>query len=94
MKITLAAPARWLADAGLDYVGEAGVTGDADDTVEVDEAIGRRLISEGLARIPDTIPSTHAELDAVAAAEGTDLSGATTVADKRAAVKAARLNRS
>jgi hypothetical protein len=36
------------------------------------------------------LPSTHADLDALAAEEGVDLSGATTVAEKQEAIAAAR----
>jgi hypothetical protein len=87
MRITLAWP-----QAGL---------GDADDTVDVDEATGVRLLNDGLARRPDPVfaDTEPAEIDAndlneAAAAEGVDLGDATTVGQKRAAIAAARKQRS
>lgn len=92
MKITLAASTAWLEMAGVTYPADAGVSGEADETVDVDDTVAQRLLGEGLARLPDN-PSTHSELDAAAAAEGIDLSGARTVADKSERVRAARLNK-
>jgi hypothetical protein len=94
MKIILAAPTAWLAEqANITYPAEAGVSGDADETIDAPDGVAQRLLAEGLARLPDTVPSTHSELDAVAAAEGIDLSGARTVADKSERVRAARTNK-
>lgn len=76
MKITLAWPRE-------------GV-GQADETIDVDEVLARQLLDDGLARHPDPDQLRSAELDAVAVAEGVDLSNAATVADKRAALKAAK----
>jgi hypothetical protein len=59
--------------ANITYPAEAGVSGDADETIDAPDGVAQRLLAEGLARLPDTVPSTHSELDAVAAAEGIDL---------------------
>jgi hypothetical protein len=64
--------------------------GQADQTVDLPDAEARRLIADGMARVPDPKELTSDELDAAAAAEGVDLSAARTVADKRAALKAAK----
>lgn len=93
MRIVLAASTAWLEMANVTYPVEAGVSGEADETVDFPDSVAQRLLSEGLARLPDTVPSTHSELDAVAAAEGIDLSGARTVADKSERVRAARTNK-
>ena len=77
MKITLAWP--------QDDLGDAGETVDAPD----DRA--RVLISDGYARLPDSLGHlSSAEIDTVAALEGVDISGASTVTEKTARVKAAR----
>ena len=78
MKITLAWP-------------QEGI-GDADQTVDVSDADAKRLVNDGMARWPDSVPTAAADVEAVAAMEGVDLSGAGTVAEKRARVKAARAN--
>lgn len=92
MEVTLAWPAAALAES-VDYVKDAGITGDIDETVDVSDDVANRLIRDGLARLPDTVPMRLADVEAVAAAENIDISGARTVADKRAAVKAARQER-
>ena len=78
MKITLAWP-------------QEGI-GDADQTVDVSDADAKRLVNDGMARWADLVPTAAADVEAVAAMEGIDLSGAGTVAEKRARVKAARAN--
>lgn len=79
MKITLAWP-------------QEGI-GDADQTVDIPDADAKRLVNDGMARLPDSVPTSAADVEAVAAAEGVDLSGAETVAEQRARVKAARANK-
>jgi hypothetical protein len=74
MKITLACSGAWI---------ELPQLGDAGDTVDVDVELGARLIREGYAHMKGD------EVEQVAAAEGIDLSDAKTVAEKKAAVKAA-----
>lgn len=81
MKITLACPSAWF---------ERPELGDAGATVDVDDNDGAQLIRQGYARGVDVAQLTGADVDQVAAAEGVDLSGAHTVAEKKAAVKAAR----
>jgi hypothetical protein len=81
MKITLACPSEWFERPGL---------GDAGETVDVDGTLGDQLVREGYARGVDVAQLSGADVDQVAAAEGVDLSGAHTVAEKKAAVKAAR----
>ena len=77
MKITLAWPREGYGDAG--------------DTVEMPDVEARQVIADGHGRIPDAVGNlSEAELDVAAAAEGVDLTGAKSVTDKRAAVKAAR----
>lgn len=86
MKVTLA----WPADH-TDYLVAAGVTGDADETVDIDDNLAARLIADGRARTPDSVGNMSGDqIVQVAAAEGVDLSEVSTVADKRSAVKAAR----
>ena len=81
MKVKLACPGAWIERPELGDVGE---------TVDVDSEDGARLIREGYAQAADVSHLSGADIDQVAAAEGVDLSGATTVAEKMAAVKAAR----
>lgn len=76
MKVTLAWPRE-------------GV-GQADETVDLPDGEARRLLADGMARVPDPAKLSGAELDTAAAVEGVDLSEARTVADKRAALKAAK----
>jgi hypothetical protein len=80
MKITLACSGAWI---------ELPQLGDAGDTVDVDVELGARLIREGYARSADVAHMKGDEVEQVAAAEGIDLSDAKTVAEKKAAVKAA-----
>lgn len=79
----------WPADH-TEYLVDAGITGDAGDTVEVPDPIGSRLIGDGRARRPEAAKLRGDEIDAVAASEGVDLSGAKTVTDKRERLDAAR----
>jgi hypothetical protein len=67
-----------------------GVAGAADQVVDVDVALADRIIQDGWARPAAVNQLRGEELDHVAQIEGVDLSGAATVADKKAAIKAAR----
>jgi hypothetical protein len=80
MKITLACPSAWFERPELGDAGEPSMS----------MTIGAQLIREGYARGVDVAQLSGADVDRVAAAEGVDLSGAHTVAEKKAAVKAAR----
>lgn len=80
MKIKLACPSAWF---------EMPELGDAGEIVDVDDELGQRLIREGKAQA-DVSHLTAATVDQVAAAEGVDLAGAHTVAEKKAVIKAAR----
>jgi hypothetical protein len=81
MKIKLACPSAWF---------ERPELGDnAGATVDVDDQLGMQLIREGYAQA-DAAHLTGSTVDQVAALEGVDVSGANTVAEKKAAVKAAR----
>jgi hypothetical protein len=80
MKIKLACPSAWFEQPDL---------GDAGATVDVDDDLGMRLLREGYAQA-DAAHLTGATVDQVAALQGVDLSGANTVAEKKAAVKAAQ----
>lgn len=82
MKIKLACPSSWLE---RDDVPD----GDVGAVVEVDDAVGDQLIREGKAQV-DVSHLTAENVDHVAALVGVDLSGTSTVAEKKAAVKAAR----
>lgn len=63
--------------------------GQPDDTVEVDDSVGRDLLRYGKARLPDPGTRTVAELRAYAADRGIDLRGATRRADIEAVIEAA-----
>lgn len=80
MKIKLACPSAWFEQPGL---------GDAGETVDVADEVALRLVREGYAQA-DASHLTGATVDQVAALQGVDLSGANTVAEKKAAVKAAQ----
>jgi hypothetical protein len=80
MKITLACPGAWF---------ERPELGDAGATVDVDPEDAARLCEEGKARPADVAHMTGDDIARVAAIEGIDLSDAKTVAEKKAAVKAA-----
>lgn len=54
---------------------------DPDETAEVDDAMARRLVNEGFARLPEETDVTVAELRALAEALGVDLGGYTRKAD-------------
>lgn len=82
MKIKLACPSAWLE---RDDVPD----GDVGAVVEVDDAVGDLLIREGKAQV-DTSHLTAANVDHVAALAGVDVAGANTVAEKKAAIKAAQ----
>jgi hypothetical protein len=80
MKIKLACPSAWF---------ERPELGDNGSVVDVDDQLGMQLIREGYAQA-DAAHLTGATVDQVAALEGVDVSGSNTVAEKKAAVKAAR----
>jgi hypothetical protein len=77
MKVVLACPGDWITDPLTSET--MGWLGNPDETVEVSDALGQRLIMEGKARSTDTLPRTADEL-----------AGAKTVAEKRARIEAAR----
>jgi hypothetical protein len=88
MKVVLACPGDWITDPLTSET--MGWLGNPDETVEVSDALGQRLIMEGKARSTDTLPRTADELQSVADAERIHLAGAKTVAEKRARIEAAR----
>jgi hypothetical protein len=82
MLITLAYP-----QDGQNY---PGVRGDAGDSVEVDDAVGIRIVQDGWARIPDSVVRLNADQVILAAQlEGVDLSNAATATQRKAALAAA-----
>jgi hypothetical protein len=85
LKITLAWPASF-----TEYLVDAGITGEPDETIDVPDELGLRLLQDGRGRLPDVEKLSGADVEQAAAVEGVDLSDAHTVADKKAAVKAAR----
>ena len=74
MRITLAVP----------YDGH-----DPDETIEVDDANGRRLLRDGFARLPDRNEQTVSELRDYAKAQGIDIAGLSRKADIAAAIEEA-----
>lgn len=76
MRITLARPRE-------------GV-GQADETVDVEIGLARRLLDDGAARVPDPSAMTVGDIEEAAAASGVDLSAAKSKADKLAALEAAQ----
>ena len=78
MQITLAYP----------YDGHA-----PDETIDVDDQVGKTLIRDGFARLPDRKSETVAELRDYARANGIDLAGATKKDDIVAAIQAAEQTR-
>jgi hypothetical protein len=83
MKIKFACPPAWFERPDLSGLGDVG------ETVEVDDELAMRLVQEGYAQVVVSA-ITAATVDKVAAVEGVDLSDAHTVAEKKAAIKAAR----
>ena len=74
MKITLAVP----------YDGHA-----PNDTIDVDDTDGRRLLRDGWARLPDRDEQTVSELRDYAKKQGIDIAGLSRKADIAAAIEAA-----
>lgn len=72
--------------AEIEAEGEASAKANAEGKSALQQTMDAHKEATG----DEKLPSTHAELDALAAEEGVDLSDATTVAEKQEAIAAAR----
>jgi hypothetical protein len=62
---------------------------DVGETIDVDDADGKRLLRDGFARLPDRNEQTVSELRDYAKTQGIDIAGLSRKADIAAAIEAA-----